>query len=160
MNRLKIKPVEINGVCPAQLELDSEFDIMDKRLENPVASPICFLAFSHLPISVWQLQSGERFFAHVSCPGCITDMEHENRVIFLLGHSDKWQLSQLISAYLSSSKQWGETAKAKQYKDEAIILQGKQDFAGAATLMEQAVAALKPIDGTTLQKHHSGHSTC
>jgi hypothetical protein len=143
MYRLNIKPVEIVGKCPADLTLESEFEIAGMNLENPSVSSMCFLALSHLPMSVWQLQSGARIFAHASCPGCITSLENENRVVFLLGHADKWRLSQLISTYLRTSKRDGETDEAEGYKDEAIKLQNQGNFNGATEKMELAVRALR-----------------
>jgi hypothetical protein len=113
------------------------------NLENPNGNPICFLALSHLPVSTWQLQSGSRFFAHSSCPGCITDLDNENRVVFLLGHEDKWELSKTISEYLRLSKRYEEPEQALQLKTEAINHQNNREFPQALNKMIAALEVLK-----------------
>jgi hypothetical protein len=145
MKQIKIRPVETFGSCPAGLTLADEFEIDAMRLENPSESRICFLAVCHLPISTWQLQSDMRFFAHASCPGCMIDIDQENRVIFLLGHQEKWKLSQLISEYLRYSKSYGEPESANVLKLEAIELQNQGLFSDAEVIMTAAVNELKGI---------------
>ena len=72
-----------------------------------------------------RLRSQSRFFTHVTCPGCITDVDHENRVVFLLGHEDKWDLCQVISEYLSLSKQYGEPESMIYLLKETIRFQNQ-----------------------------------
>ena len=145
MQTIKIKPVQIIGTCPAALGPEDEFQIEAMRLENPDGSRICFLAISQLPLGqgIWQLQSDERIFSHVSCPGCTVRSDQENRVTFLLGHADKWKLCQLISEYLILSKSQGESVAAQQAKEAAIAFQNQGDYFQAAQQMEVALGELK-----------------
>ncbi|MBN2002269.1 MAG: GNAT family N-acetyltransferase [Anaerolineae bacterium] len=144
MKRIVVKPTEIIGKCPLDLTTEDEFQIAGMRLENPANSTLCFQAISQLPIGqgVWQLQNEERFFSHVSCPGCTTDPDHENRVVFLLGHADKWDLCRLISAYLRLSKTCEEPEEALKLKETAIEQQDRGDYEAAAKTMRSALGAL------------------
>jgi hypothetical protein len=99
MKTINVRPVELIGNCRAHLTPDDEFQIQGMKLENPRQSNLCFLALSHFPPIVSQLQRGKCFFAHVACPDCLARLEQENRVVFLLGHADKWTLCQAISEY-------------------------------------------------------------
>lgn len=143
MPKINIKPVEILGDCPAHLQLENVFHIEGLNLSNPQGNDLCFLALTHFPIMIWQLQSGERFFSHASCPGCISQLDQENRVVFLLGHADKWDLCQLISEYLRFSKEHEETQPALSLKTEAIELQNQGKFAKAALKMKKAVEIMQ-----------------
>jgi len=120
MKPINVRPVELIGGCPAHLTPNDEFQIVGMSLENPRHSRLCFLAVSHLPVMVGQLQSGSRFFSHASCPGCTSQLDNENRVIFLLGHEDKWDLGQAISEYRRLCQQRGEPEVAARLKAEAI----------------------------------------
>ncbi len=143
MNKIKIKPVEFIGECPISLKMEDEFQINGMELENPNKSSICFASISQMPISIWQLQGGNRFFAHVSCPGCTTELENENRVVFLLGHVGKWALCQSISEYLRLSKRYGEPNNAQALKNSAIEFQDLGEFQQAESKMNSALHALQ-----------------
>lgn len=143
METINVKAVEIIGRCPAGLTLGDVFQIEGMNLQNPEENPICFLAFSQIPLMVWQLQSERRFFSHASCPGCISQLDQENRVVFLLGHADKWELCQSISEYLRLSKRCKEPEAAKQLKEKAIQHQGREEYAQAAQKMEVALKELR-----------------
>lgn len=148
MKTVIIRPVEIYGHCPAGLTLDDEFRIEGMRLEDPRGSRICFLALSQFAIGmgIWQLQAGERFFSHVSCPGCTSQLAQENRVVFLLGHADLWRLSQLISAYLRLARGRAETETALRLKEEAIAHQSRGEYAEATRKMEAALEEMERPD--------------
>lgn len=139
---LKVKPVQIIGNCPASLSLEDEIQIVGMNLETPEGRAVCFLALSQIPLQTWQLQSGARFFAHASCPGCTSRLEEENRVVFLLGHADKWTLCQRISEYLLLSKQVSESDEAIQLKNAAIQHQNQGEFTEAAQKMASALEIL------------------
>jgi hypothetical protein len=143
MKTILLKPVEIIGRCPADLSPDDVLQIVGMKLENPGMKNVCFLALSHIPPMVWQLQSESRFFSHASCPGCTSELEQENRVIFLLGHEDKWDLCQVISDYLKLRKQVGETKRAAVLRDEAIRLQDRGNYIEALHLMREALEELQ-----------------
>ena len=142
--RVNIRPVEIIGHCPAGLTLGDECQLEGMELKNPKSSRVCWLALSQLPIGqgIWQVQSGERFFSHVSCPGCIADLEHENRVVFLLGHGDKWELCQIIAEYLKYCKSSSEPALAKELKEIAIGQQSRGEYEAATETMKTALKEL------------------
>jgi len=145
MNTIRIRPIEVIGNCPAGLTTKDEFEIVGMRLENRKGSTLCFLGVSQFPIGqgIWQLQSNERFFSRVSCPGCTFRADQENRVVFLLGHADKWQLCKLISEYLALCHNHPEPAAARKTKEDAILLQNQGKYAEAAQKMEKALYALK-----------------
>jgi hypothetical protein len=143
MKTILLKPVEIIGRCPANVSPDDVLQIVGMKLENPGRHTVCFLALSHFPPMVWQLQSESRFFSHASCPGCTSEMEQENRVVFLLGHEDKWDLCQVISEYLKIRKQVGEPKRAAALRDEAIRLQDRGNYAEALRPMQEALEELK-----------------
>jgi hypothetical protein len=143
MKPISIKPVQITGACPAGVTSDDLFRIDGMNLKNPKGNKVCFLAVSHFPIMIWQLQGENRFFAHASCPGCIKAMEQENRVVFLLAHDDKWSLSQIISEYLRLSKEVEEPEFAKRLKIKAIEYQNRGEYTEAERKMEGALAILK-----------------
>lgn len=145
MKTINVKPTHIIGACPAALTLADEFQIEGLRLNNPRTSTLCFLAISQLPIGqgIWQLQSGERFFSHISCPGCTLTPEQENRVVFLLAHADKWELSQTISAYLRLSQQRQEPEAARRARDEAMQHQERGEYSEAAAKMRLALQELE-----------------
>jgi hypothetical protein len=143
MKTILLKPVEVIGRCPAKLSPDHVLKIVGMNLLNPEGHNTCFLALSHFPPMVWQLHSGSRFFSHASCPGCTSELEQENRVVFLLGHEDKWDLCQVISDYLNLRKRIGETEEAATLRDEAIRLQNLGEYSEAIDPMRQALEALK-----------------
>ena len=145
MRKINIRPVEIIGNCPASLALGDQFQIEGMKLGNPRQSNLCFLALSHFPIMIWQLQSESRFFSHASCPGCISRLDQENRVVFLLGHADKWALCQIISEYLRLCRQCEEPEIARRLKEEAIQHQNRGEYAEAARKMEAALKELKRV---------------
>ncbi|HUT19235.1 MAG TPA: hypothetical protein VM366_08745 [Anaerolineae bacterium] len=149
MSTIVVKPVQIIGTCPAGLILEDGFRIEGMRLVNDGGSTICFLALGQLPIGqgVWQLQSGERFFSHVSCPGCTSELAQENRVVFLLSHEDKWTLSQRISEYLRLCKLHAEPEAARRLNEQAIRHQEWGEYAEAAQRMEAALEAFKQASG-------------
>jgi hypothetical protein len=145
MKTINVKPVQIIGACPAALTLADEFQIQGLRLNNPQGSTLCFLAVSQFSIGqgIWQLQGEERFFSHVSCPGCTVALEQEKRVVFLLGHADKWELCQVISEYLRLCQGCDEPEAARRAKDEAIQHQNRGEYAEATLKMEIALRELK-----------------
>lgn len=144
MRTINIKPVDIIGTCPAGLTLADEFQITGMRLQSSRNSNICFLALSQMPIGqgIWQVQSEERFFSHVTCPGCILDPQSENRVVFLLGHQDKWELCQLISQYLRLCKTYEESESVMELKNLAMEQQNRKDYPAAGETMRAAVDEL------------------
>lgn len=141
--RINIKPVQITGTCPAGITTEDVFHIEGMNIVHGNDCPICFLAVTHIPMMIWQIQSGGRFFNHTSCPGCTLDLEQENRVVYLLAHSDKWQLSQIISEYLRLIKVIREPDSAKSLKNEAIGHQERGEFDEAKQKMMIAVDLLK-----------------
>jgi len=145
MNIITAKPVQVIGNCPAGLTSDDEFQIDGLRLENPQGRRLCFLALSQFPLGqgVWQLQSGERFFSHVSCPSCMLRPTQENRVVFLLGHADKWELCQYISEYVALRQHHEEPEGARRAREEAMLYQDRGEYVAAAKKMAMALRALK-----------------
>lgn len=145
MKLVNVKPVQVIGDCPVELGQGDEFQVDGMLLKNPAGKKVCILAVSQLMIGqgIWQLQSGERFFSHVTCPGCMTEPDQENRVVFLLCHADKQELGQNISDYLRLCKQKDEPEAARLLKEEAIMQQSKGNYAEAARIMRSALQALE-----------------
>ena len=144
MKPVNVKPVQIIGDCPIGLVPGDDFQADGLMLKNPEGNKICILAISQLTIGqgLWQLQSDERFFSHLSCPGCMSQLDQENRVVFLLCHADKWQLGQSISEYLRLSKQKEEPNAAQRLKEEAIHHQERGEYTQATHKMELALQHL------------------
>lgn len=151
------QPVEITGSCPAGLTNDHRFTVKGMTLVEasggggsphggrafwPDTNVGCLAAMAHWLPSLWQLQGGKRFFAHASCPGCTTGRAPENRVVFLGGHADKWELCDAISQYLRTVRAAGENEAATAFKRQALELQDQGDFEGARRCMAQALAEL------------------
>ncbi len=147
MKPILIRPVEIIGTCPAGLTPVAEWQLDGMNLHSSAGSPLCFLALSQIPIMVWQLQSDRRFFSHATCPGCTADPEHENRIVFLLAHADRWALSRMISDYLRLAKKHGVPPAAQRSNELAIERQNTGDFVGAERAMTRALAALREAAG-------------
>lgn len=145
MKTISIRPVKVIGHCPANLTLEDEFEVEGMNLRNAGGSAICFLALGHFPISMWQLQSESRFFSHASCPGCISRPDEEHRVVFLLGHTDKWELCQTISEYLALCMQYEEPEAARRLKEGAIQHQNRGEYSDAAQKMRAALREMKRV---------------
>lgn len=151
MNKVKVRPVEIIGRCPAGVTTADEFVLDGIRIENARNSVICLPALSQIPIGqgIWQVQNDERIFSHVSCPGCISEIENENRVVFLLGHSDKWELCQTVSEYMRLRKKHIEPRSAAALRNSAMEQQNSGEFAAAAETMKAAIRELSGGGDTT-----------
>ena len=146
MKRIKVKPVEIIGNCRANITLADEFQIEGMRLKIPGPCNLCYMALSNFGPIVAQLQSGHHFFAHANCPDCLSDIDHPNQVVFLLGHADKWELCQAISDYCRLCRQCAaEPVSARRLTMEALRYQNEGDFDRATEKMTAAVAELKRI---------------
>ena len=143
MKTINVTPVEIIGNCRANLRLGDQFQITGMNLKNPQQSNLCFLALGHFPPIIAQLQKGKRFFAHLSCPDCLSRLDQENGVVFLLGHADKWALCQAHSAYSRLCGACDEPEVARQLKAEACRCQKQGDYTLATQKMTAALEALK-----------------
>jgi hypothetical protein len=146
MKTIKVKPVEIIGNCRANLTLADEYQIKGMNLVNPRQSNLCFMALSNLPPIIALLQSEDYFFAHCFCPDCLARLDCENRVIFLLGHADKWELCQAISEYRRLCRQYGEESElARELEELALEYQKRGEYVQAVKIMAEAVAELKRV---------------
>jgi hypothetical protein len=143
MRTIKVKPVEITGECQANLTLEDEFQIRGVILENPRQSNLCLIALSHLPPIVTQLQRETRCFTHFTCPDCMSHLEPEMRVVFLLGHADKWDLCQVRSAYDRLCGECDEPELARRLKEEALYHQDQGEYPQALHKMTAALEALE-----------------
>jgi uncharacterized repeat protein (TIGR04076 family) len=140
---INVKPVEIAGNCRANLTVEDEFQIRGMQLENPRQSRLCLQALSHLPPIVTQLQRETHCFAHVICSDCLSRQGLENGVVFLLGHADKWELCQAISAYDRLCDEREEPQTTRQLKAEAIQHLDRDEYSQAVQKMKAALEALK-----------------
>ena len=146
MKTIKIKPVEIIGNCRANITFDDEFQIEGMRVKSTGPCNLCFMALGNLPPIVSQLQCGNHFFAHASCPDCLSDIDHPNHVVFLLGHADKWELCQAISEYCRLCRNCAtEPVSTRRLTTEALRYQKEGDYENATLKMTAALAELKRI---------------
>lgn len=146
MKTINVKPTELIGNCRAKITLEDEFQIEGMRLKNPRQSNICFMALGHLPPIVSQLQTKNNFFAHVTCPDCLSRLDQENRVVFLLGHADKWELCRALSEYDRLYRQCAEEPElASQLRVKAIQYQHEGEYLRAVQSIESALAELKRV---------------
>jgi hypothetical protein len=99
---------------------------------------------------MWQLQSEDWFFSHVSCPGWTSQLDQENRVMFLLGRADKRRLCQMISQCLRLGKQWEEPQEANPLKEEAIQHQNRGEYSEGTRRMEAGLWELMQVDARDL----------
>jgi len=89
-----------------------------------------------------QLQSENHFFAHICCSDCLSRLDGENRVVFLLSHADKWELCQVISEYRRLCRQYGEEPELTGELEElAIEYQKRGEYAKAV----KTIAELKRV---------------
>ena len=102
------------------------------------------MALSLFPPNVTQLQRENRFLAHICCPDCVSSLEQEHRVTFLLGHADKWELCQRTSEYHRlCDESNGEPELAQRLRQEAIQHQQLGEYSLATEKMQEALETLQ-----------------
>ena len=136
-------PSRIFGTCPAGHRLGDEF-VVEGTIVRPVKGPLCYVALSAFTAQVTQIQRRERVTSHLSCPGCSFNSNKENRVIFVLGREDAWELSQKYSEYNWARIDGRESKTSQRYYDRCWKLTQEANYAEAERAIEQAIRHLKP----------------
>jgi uncharacterized repeat protein (TIGR04076 family) len=136
-------PSRIFGTCPAGHQTGDEF-MIEGTIVRPVKGPICYVALSAFTVQVTQIQRRERVTSHLSCPGCSFNSHKENRVVFVLGHEDAWELSRKYSVYNWARIDGRETMISQRYRDLCWKLTQEGNYTDAERAIEQAIKHLKP----------------
>jgi len=136
-------PSRIFGKCPAGLRKGDELVIAETTV-TASKGPICYVAMSSFTDQVTQIQRRERVTSHLSCPGCGFGSNQDNRVVFVLGSENAWNLSKKYSEY-----NWGRidgraTEVSEYYCDLCWKLTQAGNYAEAERAIEQAILHLKP----------------
>lgn len=143
MTRIRAAPSRIIGECPAGHQMGDEM-IIDGTVIHVLEGPICHVAMSAFTDQVTQIQRHERVTSHLSCPGCCFDSGRENRVIFVLGSENAWNLSKKYSKY-----NWGRidgraTETSEYYCDLCWKYTQADNYAEAERAIDRAIKHLKP----------------
>lgn len=112
---LRVSPSRIFGKCPAGHQIGDEFTV-DGTVVNSLKGPICYVALSVFTSQVSQIQRDGRVTSHLSCPGCSFNSEMENRVVFVLGSEEAWELSK------NTRHITGEDLTVERPKPQSIIV--------------------------------------
>jgi len=149
MKPIRVKPVEIIGSCPINITKKDEFVIEGLQIKNPNRNKLCFLAISHLYYGIWGIQGNQVLINHTSCPGCITEIEEENRVSFRLGYKEHWELGKIITNYYSLLKNYSEPENAKKLRlaAEEHLFGEKMNYKIAFKTMKLAIKIMKSCTG-------------
>lgn len=144
MAKLLAGPSRIFGECPAGHQMGDEI-IIDGTAIRVLKGPICYVAMAAFTDQVTQLQRGERLTSHLSCPGCCFDSDRENRVVFVLGCEEAWNLSKRFSAYNWGRLEGRATATSEYYRDLCWKLTQSGNYAEAERSIELAIKNLKSV---------------
>jgi len=136
-------PSRISGKCPAGHQIGDEF-MIERTIVRPVKGPICHVALSAFTDQVTQIQRRERVTSHLSCPGCSFNSDKENRVVFVLGREDAWELSKKYSEYNWARIDGRETKTSQRYRDLCWKFTQEGNYTEAERAIEQAIKHLKP----------------
>jgi uncharacterized repeat protein (TIGR04076 family) len=143
MTQVLAGPTRIFGKCPAGHQAGDEL-IIDGTTVRAVKGPICYVAMSAFTDQVTQIQRHERATNHLCCPGCSSDSEQENRVVFVLSSEEAWGLSRKFSAYNWGRLDGRATEASAYYCDLSWKLTQAGEYAEAERAMEEAIKHLRP----------------
>jgi hypothetical protein len=121
--------------------------IIDDKTVYAAKGPICYVALSAFTCQVGQIQRGERVTNHISCPGCGSDLDHDNRAVFVLSNAQTRELSRKFSAYNWARIDGRATETSTQYCELSWNLTQAGKYAEAERAIEEATKHLKPSDG-------------
>ncbi len=141
--RVRIGPSRIFGKCPAGFQINDEF-IIDGTNVSAVKGPICYVALSAFTAQVTQIQRQQRTTSHLSCPGCSFNKKQDNRVVFVLGSEETWNLSRMYSKYNWARLDGRATKTTKHFCDLCWKLTQARKYKEAEQAIEKALENLKP----------------
>ena len=78
---------------------------------------------------------------HTTCPGCINDLNNENRVSYQLAFDENWKLGEVITKYYKLLKIHEEPKDAKKLRllTEKYLIEPKIDYEFALRGMKTAL---------------------
>jgi hypothetical protein len=79
---------------------------------------------------------------HLSCPGCVSESDHENRVVFVLSSEEARDLSLKFSAYNWARIDGRATAESEEHRSRCWTFTKAGDYARAEREIERAIACL------------------
>ncbi|MFW9922851.1 MAG: hypothetical protein ACFFDW_06125 [Candidatus Thorarchaeota archaeon] len=149
MKPIRVKPIEIIGECPLTISFCDEFYVEGTEIRNPRNSTLCLLSITHLYEGIWAIQGNQALIMHCSCPGCIKDLNKENRVSFMLGFEENWIVGEIINKYNKLLKKYKEPEDAKKLrlKAEAFLIGEKKDLEKALQGLKTALKMYKKCSG-------------
>ena len=152
MRTVRIAPSRIFGACPAGHRLGDEQVIEGLHL-RAVRGPLCYVATGALTAQVGQVQAGSRISSHVSCPGCGSTLDHDARVVFVLGCDELWDVAYKLSQYNWYRLEGCETEESRALFRKSWELANQGEGKDAERLIDHALAVIEslpcaPIPGT------------
>ena len=144
MNRdVTIKPIEILGTCPAGIGLDDETTISGMNVLTQPHQAVCFNLITQYTQAIWAIKKGWQNYFHASCPGCIKDLDNENRVICLIHDKERPEMGKLFTEYWRMRAERGETEKSKTLRTEAEELsRSAETYNVAVGRIKEAISEL------------------
>jgi uncharacterized repeat protein (TIGR04076 family) len=133
-------PSRIWGTCPAGHQIGDEI-VVEGMAVRAVKGPLCYAALSAFTCQVTQIKRG-RATNHLSCPGCVSASEQENRVVFVLSSEEARDLSIKFSAYNWARIDGRATAESEEHRSASWTFTQAGDYARAEREIEQAIACL------------------
>jgi uncharacterized repeat protein (TIGR04076 family) len=133
-------PSRILGACPVGHQVGDEI-VIEGMAVRAVKGPICYVALSAFTCQVTQIKRG-RATNHLSCPGCWSDSDQENRVVFVLSSEEAWSLSQKYSAYNWARIDGRATERSEYHCGRCWTFTQAGDYAQAEREIEQAIQSL------------------
>jgi uncharacterized repeat protein (TIGR04076 family) len=137
-------PTRIFGECPAGHQIGDQVNIEGMTV-RAVKGPICYVALSAFTCQVTQIKRG-RATNHLSCPGCWSDPDQANRVVFVLSREEAWDLSLKYSAYNWARIDGRATERSEYHCNRCWAFTQDGDYAQAERAIEQAIKHLRPVD--------------
>jgi len=133
-------PSRVWGTCPAGHQIGDEI-VIEGMAVRAVKGPLCYAALSVFTCQVMQIKRG-RATNHLSCPGCVSASNQENRVVFVLSSEEARNLSVKFSAYNWARIDGKATAKSEEHRSRCWTFTKAGDYARAEQEIEQAIACL------------------
>jgi uncharacterized repeat protein (TIGR04076 family) len=133
-------PSRIWGACPAGHQIGDEI-VIEGMTVRAVKGPLCYAALSAFTCQVMQIVRG-RATNHLSCPGCVSGADQENRVVFVLSSEEARNLSIKFSAYNWARIDGRETKESACHRSRCWTFTQAEDYERAEQEIEQAIACL------------------
>jgi uncharacterized repeat protein (TIGR04076 family) len=133
-------PSRIWGACPAGHQIGDEI-VIEGMAVRAVKGQLCYAALSAFTCQVMQIKRG-RATNHLSCPGCVSESDQENRVVFVLSSEQARDLSIKFSAYNWARIDGRATTESEEHCSRCWTFTQAGDYARAEQEIEFAIACL------------------